>query len=126
VKTVYTWAAIAGVVVQSSAGDVLMSRAMKQIGDLGLLRQQRGLWYAIRTVLAHRTFLIAVLFMGLAFFSLLMALSWADVSLVGPASASLTFITNAIGARIFLGENVNRRRWAAALFVAGGVALLAA
>jgi drug/metabolite transporter (DMT)-like permease len=63
--------------------------------------------------------------MACAFFSLLLALSWADVSLVGPASASLTFVTNAVAARIFLHENVDRRRWTAALLVAGGVALLA-
>jgi drug/metabolite transporter (DMT)-like permease len=42
-----------------------------------------------------------------------------------PASSSLTFITNAIAARIFLHEKVDRRRWAATLFVAAGVVLLA-
>ena len=62
---------------------------------------------------------------SLAFFSLLFGLSWADVSVVGPASASLTFVANAIAARVFLNEHVSRRRWMAALFVAGGVALLA-
>jgi len=47
------------------------------------------------------------------------------VSLVAPAAASLTFIANAIAARIFLHERVDRRRWIAALLVAGGVVLLA-
>jgi drug/metabolite transporter (DMT)-like permease len=63
--------------------------------------------------------------MAVAFFALLFALSWADVSLVAPASASLTFITNAVAAKLFLRENVDRRRWLAAVFVAAGVALLA-
>jgi len=63
--------------------------------------------------------------MAVAFFALLFALSWADVSLVAPASASLTFITNAVAAKLFLRENVDRRRWIAAVFVAAGVALLA-
>ena len=63
--------------------------------------------------------------MAVAFFSLLVGLSWADVSLVAPAAASLTFVTNAIAARIFLKENVDRRRWFAALFVAAGVLLIA-
>jgi len=66
-----------------------------------------------------------MVFMALGFFSLLITLSWADVSVVGPASASLTFVVNAIAARIFLHEHVSPRRWVAALFVAGGVALLA-
>jgi drug/metabolite transporter (DMT)-like permease len=63
--------------------------------------------------------------MALGFFSLLFALSWADVSLVGPASASLTFLTNAIAAKFFLKENVDRRRWFAAMLVACGVVLIA-
>jgi drug/metabolite transporter (DMT)-like permease len=64
--------------------------------------------------------------MTLAFYSLLFALSWGDVSLVAPASASLTFVANAIAAKIFLHERVDRRRWMAALCVAAGVLLLAA
>jgi drug/metabolite transporter (DMT)-like permease len=64
--------------------------------------------------------------MTLAFYSLLVGLSWADVSVVGPAAAALTFVANALAAKIFLHERVDRRRWIAALLVAGGVALLAA
>jgi drug/metabolite transporter (DMT)-like permease len=45
--------------------------------------------------------------------------------LVVPASASLSFVGNAIAARIFLHERVGRRRWMAALLVAGGVLLMA-
>jgi uncharacterized membrane protein len=51
-------------------------------------------------------------------------LSWGDLSLVAPASASLTFVLNAIAAKVFLHERVDHRRWMAALLVAGGVALL--
>ena len=69
--------------------------------------------------------MLGLFFMALAFFSLLVTLSWDDVSVVGPASASLTFIANAFAAQIFLKERVDHRRWLAALFVAGGVALLA-
>jgi drug/metabolite transporter (DMT)-like permease len=62
--------------------------------------------------------------MALSFFSLLFTLSKVDVSLAAPASASLTFIGNAAAAKIFLHENVDRRRWLAALFVCVGVVLL--
>jgi drug/metabolite transporter (DMT)-like permease len=34
-------------------------------------------------------------------------------------------VTNALAAKFFLHENVDRRRWTAALFVCVGVALLA-
>ncbi|HEV2988387.1 MAG TPA: EamA family transporter, partial [Candidatus Angelobacter sp.] len=58
-------------------------------------------------------------------FSLLTALSWGDASLVAPASASLTFMVSAALAKIFLKENVDRRRWVSALLVCVGVVLLA-
>jgi drug/metabolite transporter (DMT)-like permease len=69
---------------------------------------------------------MGVVAMTLAFYSLLVGLSWADVSVVGPAAAALTFVANALAAKIFLHERVDRRRWIAALLVAGGVVLLAA
>jgi drug/metabolite transporter (DMT)-like permease len=77
-------------------------------------------------ILRNPSFLLGILAMAMAFYSLLFALSWGDVSLVAPASASLTFVANAIAAKIFLHERVDHRRWMAALLVAGGVLLLAA
>jgi drug/metabolite transporter (DMT)-like permease len=62
--------------------------------------------------------------MALSFFSLLFALSRADVSLIAPAAGSLTFVSNALAAKWVLHENVNRRRWVAAALVCCGVALL--
>jgi len=44
---------------------------------------------------------------------------------VAPAAASLTFIANAVAAKVFLHERADRRRWIAASLVAAGVALLA-
>jgi uncharacterized membrane protein len=63
--------------------------------------------------------------MAVAFYSLLFGLSWGNLSLVVPASASLTFVANAVAARVFLQERVGRRRWIAALLVAFGVVLMA-
>ncbi|MGH9523759.1 MAG: EamA family transporter, partial [Terriglobales bacterium] len=62
--------------------------------------------------------------MALSFFALLWALSWADLSLVAPVAAALTFIGNAITAKLFLHEDVNLRRWMAAVLVAAGVVLV--
>jgi drug/metabolite transporter (DMT)-like permease len=61
---------------------------------------------------------------GVAFISNLVGLSWADLSLIGPATAALTFVSNAIAAKFFLHENVDRRRWFATIFVCCGVLLL--
>jgi len=125
VKDLYTWCAVAAVVLASTSGDVLLSHAMKRVGDVGELRRRRGLLFAVRRIVTRQTFWLGIGCMAIAFYSLLFALSWNDVSLVGPAAASLTFVANAVAARIFLHENVDRRRWMAALFVAGGVFLLA-
>jgi len=103
----------------------MLSRAMKQVGDVGALRHRRGLWIVIARVLRNQNFVLGVAAMAVAFFSLLFALSWGDVSLVAPAAASLTFIGNAFAAKVFLHERVDQRRWIAAVLVAGGVALLA-
>jgi drug/metabolite transporter (DMT)-like permease len=124
-KEVYTWSSIMAVVLASTAGDVLLSYSMKKVGDVGELRRLHGIGAVIVRVLSTKTFLLGVACMGVAFYSLLVALSWNDVSLVGPAAASLTFVGNAFAAGIFLHENVDRRRWMAALFVAAGVFLLA-
>lgn len=120
-----TWAGIASIVFTATAGDVLQSHAMKEIGDLGAARREQGIFHVVQRVVSSPRFMLGLLFMALAFFSLLVTLSWDDVSVIGPASASLTFIANAFAARIFLKERVDHRRWLAALFVAGGVALLA-
>jgi drug/metabolite transporter (DMT)-like permease len=119
------WLSILVIVLASSTGDVLLSRAMKQVGDVGELRRRRGLGFVIVRILRSKFFLLGVSCMAVAFYSLLFGLSWNDVSLIGPAAASLTFVANAIAARIFLHEHVDGRRWTAALLVAGGVVLMA-
>jgi drug/metabolite transporter (DMT)-like permease len=113
------------IVIASVVGDVLLAHAMKQVGDVGELRKRAGVWAVIRRTLGNRNFFLGVAAMAVSFFCLLFALSWGDVSLVAPAAASLTFIGNAVAAKIFLHEKVDRRRWIAAGLVAAGVALLA-
>jgi drug/metabolite transporter (DMT)-like permease len=124
-KPLYTWGGILVVVFFSVVGDILIARAMKEVGDVHELWERSGLWTVVGRVLSNATFFLGVTAMAAAFFSLLFALSWGDVSLVAPAAASLTFIGNAFAAKIFLHEKVDRRRWIAAVLVAGGVALLA-
>ena len=122
------WAAaamIAAIVLLSTTGEVLTAAAMKSIGDLDEIRARSGLPGAIRAVLTSPLFFAGVTFLALAFFSLLFALNHLNLSLVAPASASLTLVTNAIAGKIFLKENVDHRRWAAAVLVCVGVYLLA-
>ena len=116
---------IASVVVSSTIGEVLTSAAMKSIGDLDDIRARSGLKGAIHAVVSCPLFFAGVGFLALAFFALLFALNHLNLSLVAPASASLTLVTNAIAGKFFLKENVDRRRWTAAVLVCIGVYLLA-
>jgi drug/metabolite transporter (DMT)-like permease len=122
------WAAaamIATIVLTSTAGEVLTAAAMKSIGDLDEIRAKAGLKGAIRAVVTCPLFFAGVFFLALAFFALLFALNHLNLSLVAPASASLTLVTNAIAGKFLLKENVDRRRWASAVLVCVGVYLLA-
>lgn len=116
---------IAAVVLCSTTGEVLTAAAMKSIGDLDEIRARSGMMGAIRAVVTCPLFFAGVGFLALAFFALLFALNHLDLSLVAPASASLTMVTNAIAAKLFLKENVDGRRWTAAALVCVGVYLLA-
>src|SRR5580692_11636130 len=98
---IYTWGGILFVVFFSVVGGVLIARAMKQVGDVHELWDRYGLWKVVGRILSTPTFFFSVAGMAAAFFG------------------------NAFAAKIFLHEKVDRRRWIAAVLVAGGVALLA-
>lgn len=119
-----TAAMVASIVVTATAGDILTASAMRQVGDLDVIRERRGLTGVVAAVVTNGRFGLGLLCLALSFFSLLFAFSHRDLSLIGPAATSLTFVTNALAAKFFLRENVDRRRWAAAIFVCIGVALL--
>jgi bacterial/archaeal transporter family protein len=54
---------------------------------------------------------------------LLALLSWADVSIVVPATA-LSYVTAALGAKYLLHEDIAPLRWVGVFLVCAGVALL--
>ena len=117
-------AMIGAIVLSATAGDVFIASAMRSIGDLDQIKETRGFQGAVWAVVSEGRFLAGATCMALSFFSLLFSLSHADVSLIVPAAGSLTFVSNAVAAKWVLHENVDRRRWLAAVFVCGGVALL--
>jgi drug/metabolite transporter (DMT)-like permease len=119
------WICVFTVAILAIAGECLIAAAMRRVGDLDIIRAHSGLPGAIRAVLSSPLFLGGALCMALNFFALLFTLSIVDLSLAAPASASLTYIGNAAAAKLFLHENVDRRRWLAAVFVCVAVFLLA-
>jgi drug/metabolite transporter (DMT)-like permease len=120
----HIWLSIGFVAALAVLGEVLIAAGMRQLGDLDDIRASRGLGGAIVAVITTALFVTGALCMAANFFAMLYALSIANLSLAGPAIAALTYIGNAIAAKIFLREKVDKRRWLATVFVAVGVFLL--
>ncbi len=66
---------------------------------------------------------IGVAMMTVAFFSLLLLLSYESVSFVVPVTA-ISYLAGAIGGIFFLGETVSPQRWLGILLVCIGVTLV--
>ena len=113
---------LAIVVLGGSGGDIAISHAMKLIGEVQPLRPI-PIMKAILRALRIGWFWLGLALMAVAFFSLLALLSWADVSVVVPATA-LTYVVAALGGKFLLHEDVAPVRWAGVLLVCVGVALL--
>ncbi len=117
-----TLAFVALVVFAGTGGELAVTHAMKQIGEVKD--------FAPRAVLGilGRALLLGWMWIGLAlltlsFFCFLALLSWEDVSFVVPVTA-LSYVVGTLGAKFFLGERVTPVRWVGVLLVCLGVALV--
>jgi len=113
---------IAVIVFADSAGDVFLTKGMKQVDEITTLNPGILLTMAKRVV-TNENFLCAIFFFAITFFSFLTVLSWADLSLVFPAT-SLVYVISTLGAKFILKETVTFQRWAGILLVCLGVALV--
>ncbi len=112
---------IAVIVLADAAGDVLITRGMKQAGEVSTIRP--GVLLSIaRRVLTNWSFISGILFFAVTFFSFLAVLSWADLSFVFPAT-SLVYVVSTLGAKFILKETVSFQRWMGIFLVCLGVAL---
>lgn len=121
---VLTWTSIAVVALLAIAGEVLIAGAMRKLGDLDDIRARSGMSGTIRAVISSPIFLAGAFCMAINFFAMLYTLSHVDLSLAMPGIASFTYVGNAVAAKLFLREDVDRRRWLAVAFVCVGVFLL--
>ncbi|HST22387.1 MAG TPA: EamA family transporter [Blastocatellia bacterium] len=110
------------VVLGSSIGDVLITKGMKEVGEISTL-QPGALVLIVKRTITNKFFLGGVFFLAISYFSFLAALSLADLSLVVPAT-SIGFAIKTIGAKFFLKERITLVRWAGILLVCIGVALI--
>jgi drug/metabolite transporter (DMT)-like permease len=110
------------VVVFGTVGEIFVSRAMKETGEVKNFRPG-ALIAVILRALRSRWMWLGVAMMAVGFFALLAVFSVANVSFVVPVTA-LSYVVGALGGRFFLGERVNLQRWIGILLVGAGVALV--
>ncbi|MGC8494898.1 MAG: bacteriohopanetetrol glucosamine biosynthesis glycosyltransferase HpnI [Syntrophobacteraceae bacterium] len=110
------------VVFSNAAGDVFLTKGMKQVGDVSAIGMVE-LAATVRRILCNGNFLLGVLCLAVSFFSFLAVLSWANLSFVVPATA-IVYVVTVLGAKFFLGEKVDRLRWGGTLLICCGVALV--
>jgi drug/metabolite transporter (DMT)-like permease len=110
------------VVLTGTAGDIAITHAMKKIGEIDVFSPASVARALVRTIRIGWMWL-GIALMAVAFFALLALLSWADVSVVVPATA-LSYVVGAFGAKFLLREQVTRTRWVGVLMVCVGVVLL--
>ncbi len=111
-------------IVGSTGGEIAITHGMKATGEPERLRPRELLKFLARA-LCNGWFWVGAPLMALAFYALLVLLSWEPISLVIPASA-LSYVVGTFGAKYVLGEDVSAARWAGVVLVCLGVALVAA
>jgi len=111
---------LAGITVFSTAGDSLLARGMKELGNVSL-DNLSGLLLAILN-----PWVTAGILLLLAFFACyISALSWADLTYVLPAT-SLGYVLVALIARFGFHEEISPTRWLGIALIAAGVGFVAA
>jgi drug/metabolite transporter (DMT)-like permease len=110
------------IVVFGTVGEIFVSRAMKENGEVKNFRPV-ALFAVILRALRVKWMWLGVAMMAIGFFSLLAVFSFENVSFVVPVTA-LSYVVGALGGRFFLGERVNLQRWIGILLVCAGVTLV--
>lgn len=110
------------IVFAGTGGEICLSRAMKQIGEVHDFHPASVLRVMGRAMMVGWMW-VALLLMATGFFALLGMLSLENVSFVIPVSA-LSYVVGAYGGSMLLGERVTSQRWLGVLLVCLGVTLV--
>jgi drug/metabolite transporter (DMT)-like permease len=106
---------LAGVTLCAATGDSLLSRGMKDVGNISL-----GHPSDLILAITNPWVALGILFLLGFFASYMTALSWADLTYVLPAT-SLGYVLLALIAKFLLHEEVTPLRWIGILLISGGV-----
>ena len=116
------WLIVALMVSATTASEVLQAYGMRRHGEIRDFRPG-ALGRALALLARNRYVISSVVSMAISFFAMMKLLSVADLSFVVPVSA-VTYVLETVLAKYVLRERVNRLRWAGAVLVVCGVALV--
>jgi uncharacterized membrane protein len=106
----------------STGGEIAMTYGMKQVGEPASFRPM-VLMKFIGRAMANGWVWFALPLLASSFYSLLILLSWAPLSVVIPASA-FNYVVGTFGAKYLLREQVSVKRWMGVVMVCIGVTLV--
>src|SRR2546425_2376395 len=117
-----TYVLLASMVFFGSFGNVLLSKGMKQIGEI-LDPSPMALVSVFMKVFTNGSIWLGISSLFVFFVSYLLLLSWADFSYVQPASA-IGYALVAVLGYFMLGEFISLTRWTGVVLISAGVALV--
>ena len=106
----------------STGGEIAMTYGMKQVGEPSSF-QPMVLLRFIGQAVRNGWVWFALPLLAASFYSLLILLSWAPLSVVIPASA-FNYVVGTFGAKYLLKERVSVKRWMGVVMVCVGVTLV--
>ncbi|MGH9511935.1 MAG: EamA family transporter [Terriglobales bacterium] len=106
---------LAGVTVCAAAGDSLLSRGMREVGNISLQHLS-----TLILAIVNPWVVLGILFLLVFFASYMTALSWADLTYVLPAT-SLGYVLLALIAKFLLHEQISATRWIGIALISAGV-----
>ena len=110
------------IVVAGTGGELCVTRAMKQIGEVTDFRPSALVRFILRALTVGWMWM-GIAMMAIAFFALLTTLSFENVSFVVPVTA-LSYAAGAMGAVLFLRERISAQRWIGVFIVCIGVTIV--
>jgi len=105
-----------------TVGDLLLTKGMKELGDLSAMNL-RGILSAAYQALSNPKLVLGTAMLAVFFFLWLAVLSWEDLTVALPMQA-LNYVLVAFLSQYFLGEIVTPMRWAGTVLVCIGVILI--
>jgi len=117
-----TYSLIASVVFFSALGNVLLSKGMKQVGEITSYTPS-ALYSVFFRTFTSPTIWLGIFTLGIYFVSYLLLLSRADFSFVQPV-CSIAYAGVPVLSYFLLGEIISPTRWIGVLLICAGVALV--